>query len=220
GMETAAGRLDALLQAGLGGDGGGFGSTGGDARGGFGQGALFGGDGGTAAAAAGASGANGQAGGAGQTSFAGMLQLARGAVTARQVIDQIAVRLDPGAAEGGGRVTVQLKPAALGAVEIQMDVADDGKVQAQVIADRPETLELLKADARGLERALAQAGLQTGSGGLEFSLRDQGAGGSGAGGQAGGSADDSGDGADADQPVTALAGEVWTVTADRVDIRI
>ena len=40
-----------------------------------------------------------------------------------------------------------------------------------VNADRPETLEALQRDARGLERALQDAGLRTDSNSLSFNLR-------------------------------------------------
>jgi flagellar hook-length control protein FliK len=40
-----------------------------------------------------------------------------------------------------------------------------------VTVDNRDTLELLKSDARGLERALRDAGLKADSGNLSFSLR-------------------------------------------------
>lgn len=39
--------------------------------------------------------------------------------------------------------------------------------------DRPDTFNLLRRDAAGLERALQDAGLKTANNGLQFSLRDQ-----------------------------------------------
>jgi flagellar hook-length control protein FliK len=43
-----------------------------------------------------------------------------------------------------------------------------------VVVDRPATLDLLQRDARNLERILQDAGLQTDSGSLSFSLRNSG----------------------------------------------
>ena len=43
----------------------------------------------------------------------------------------------------------------------------------RLIADRSDTLDLLRRDASGLERALQDAGLKTADNGLQFSLRDQ-----------------------------------------------
>jgi flagellar hook-length control protein FliK len=42
-----------------------------------------------------------------------------------------------------------------------------------MIADRSDTLDLLRRDASGLERALQDAGLKTADNSLQFSLRDQ-----------------------------------------------
>jgi chemotaxis protein MotD len=39
--------------------------------------------------------------------------------------------------------------------------------------EKPETLALLRQDSPQLQRALDDAGLKTGDGGLQFSLRDQ-----------------------------------------------
>ena len=50
-------------------------------------------------------------------------------------------------------------------------MAPDGRVDAVVRVERPETLELLQRDARQLVRALQDAGLQADSGSLSFHLR-------------------------------------------------
>lgn len=98
--------------------------------------------------------------------------------------DQVAVKLSATAKDGGGRVTVRLNPEELGKVDVKMEIANDGKVRAVIAVERPETLELLQRDAKGLEKALQDAGLQTDGDSLEFDLR-------GDGGQ---SAEDTGDG--------------------------
>jgi len=54
-----------------------------------------------------------------------------------------------------------------------MEIARDGQLSATVLADRPETLELLQRDIRGLERALQDGGLKTDSQSFNFSLKDQ-----------------------------------------------
>ena len=73
--------------------------------------------------------------------------------------------------DGVSRITVQLKPAELGSIEVQLDLAQDGRVSASILADRPETLDLLQRDARILERSLQDAGLKADSGSLSFDLR-------------------------------------------------
>jgi hypothetical protein len=46
-------------------------------------------------------------------------------------------------------------------------------VTSHLTVEKPETLSMLRQDAPQLQRALNDAGLSTGNGGLQFSLRDQ-----------------------------------------------
>lgn len=86
-------------------------------------------------------------------------------------VQQVAVHLQKAAEDGGGRVSIMMRPAALGRVAVDLDVGHDGKVTAVVTADRPETLDLLRRDSSSLERALQDAGLKTDNGSLSFNLR-------------------------------------------------
>jgi hypothetical protein len=86
--------------------------------------------------------------------------------------EQIAVQIRDAMQNGNSRLTVALHPAELGRVEVKLDIDKDKNVSATVIVDRPATLDLLRNDAKALERALQDAGLQTGSGSLSFNLRD------------------------------------------------
>lgn len=92
------------------------------------------------------------------------------------VVDQIVVHLRTAIRNGTDRLDIQLKPAALGHITMKLDMGPDGRVSAVITADRPETLHLLQRDARGLERALQDAGLQTNQGSLSFNLRGEGQG--------------------------------------------
>jgi flagellar hook-length control protein FliK len=79
---------------------------------------------------------------------------------------------------------IRLDPPELGRIDVQLNVDASGRVTTHLTADRPETLNLLRQDASSLQRALESTGLKAGSGGLEFSLRNQSFGGE-AGGQRG-----------------------------------
>ena len=68
---------------------------------------------------------------------------------------------------------IRLDPPELGRIEVRLNVDKDGTVSSQMIVDRPETLDLLRRDAGGLDRALQDAGLKTSNNGLQFQLRDQ-----------------------------------------------
>ena len=87
--------------------------------------------------------------------------------------EQIAVHIARAVGDGVNRIHVQLQPAEMGRVEINLDLSRDGRVVATVVADRQDTLDNLQRDSRSLERALQQAGLQTDSQSLNFGLRGE-----------------------------------------------
>jgi flagellar hook-length control protein FliK len=75
---------------------------------------------------------------------------------------------------GDNHFDIRLDPPELGRIEVRLKVARDGEISSHLIADRADTLALLRRDQSGLERALQDAGLKTSNDGLQFSLRDQG----------------------------------------------
>ncbi|MBL4614562.1 MAG: flagellar hook-length control protein FliK [Magnetovibrio sp.] len=89
-----------------------------------------------------------------------------------QVNEQVNVQISKAIANGMDKISIQLKPAHLGRIDIQMEIASDGRVTAVVTADNKDTLDLLKQDSRELERAMREAGLQMNSGDLSFNLRE------------------------------------------------
>jgi flagellar hook-length control protein FliK len=99
--------------------------------------------------------------------------MAKPAAPAQSAAEQVSVYLSRAIQSGATRFSIQLQPADLGRVEVRLDVARDGRVTAVVTADRQDTLDMLQRDARGLERALLNAGLKADSNSLSFSLRDQ-----------------------------------------------
>ncbi|ANC91748.1 flagellar hook-length control protein FliK [Azospirillum humicireducens] len=90
------------------------------------------------------------------------------------VHDQIAVHIKKQVGDEVDQFTINLHPAELGRIDIKLDIGADGRVSAMVAVERAQTLELLQRDSRGLERALQEAGLQTDSNSLNFSLRGEG----------------------------------------------
>ena len=88
----------------------------------------------------------------------------------QQVMDQIKVQIK--SAKGGDTIKVQLKPVELGAIEIKVEVAQDGRVSAVVTADNKQTLDALQKDASSLHKALEEAGLKPDSNSLSFNLRE------------------------------------------------
>lgn len=112
------------------------------------------------------------------------------APTSTQVIEQIKVNINKSVKAGMDRVTIQLRPENLGRIEVKMELSQDGKVRAFVTAESRETLDMLQRDARGLERALQDAGLRTDSNNLHFALKSEQQAGQGQNGESGGAAND------------------------------
>ena len=85
----------------------------------------------------------------------------------------VAIEIASKALAGKNHFEIRLDPPELGRIEVHLDVDRDGNVTSRLIADRSDTLDLLRRDSADLERALQDAGLKTSDNGLQFSLRDQ-----------------------------------------------
>ncbi len=88
-------------------------------------------------------------------------------------ISEVAVTIAARAQSGSSNFEIRLDPPDLGRIDVQLKVDSGGNVTSHIIAERPETLSLLQRQAPQLERALQDAGLNTGEG-MQFSLADRG----------------------------------------------
>ncbi|WP_420833366.1 flagellar hook-length control protein FliK [[Pseudomonas] carboxydohydrogena] len=88
-------------------------------------------------------------------------------------VNGLAVDIATRAAAGNTSFQIRLDPAELGRIDVRLDVDKHGRVTSHLTVDQPATLDMLRRDAPQLQRALEDAGLKTGDGGLQFSLRDQ-----------------------------------------------
>ncbi|MBS0530558.1 MAG: flagellar hook-length control protein FliK [Proteobacteria bacterium] len=88
-------------------------------------------------------------------------------------LNGLAVQIAFTAQSGKSRFEIRLDPADLGRIDVRLDVDRQGQVTSHLAVEKPETLAMLRQDAPQLQRALQDAGLKTGDGGLQFSLRDQ-----------------------------------------------
>lgn len=86
----------------------------------------------------------------------------------RSASEQVEVSIQRAVEQGDDRILIQLDPAELGRVEIRMHVAQDGAAQIIITADKRDTLDMLKQDARSLERALQDAGIKADAGEMQF----------------------------------------------------
>lgn len=85
----------------------------------------------------------------------------------------VAVEISAKISSGKNQFDIRLDPEELGRIHVKVNVDRDGNITTHMVADRPDTLDLLRRDTQGLERALQDAGLKTSDNSLQFSLRDQ-----------------------------------------------
>lgn len=94
------------------------------------------------------------------------------AAPVRQInVPQVAFEIARQVQAGATRFQIRLDPPELGRIDVKLDMDAKGNVNARMTVDRAETLDLMQRDHRALERALAQAGLDSSKTNLEFSLR-------------------------------------------------
>ena len=150
---------------------------------------------------------------------------ARPNVPPQVVAEQVAVNINRAAGQGLDRITIQMRPAELGRVDVKMEVAHDGRLTAVISVEKQETYDMLRADSRALTQALQDAGLQADQNSLSFNLKGQGNDFAGSGSNNGNSGSGEGssfeDGlAEADDDLLAL-GETAQPDADgRYDVRV
>jgi flagellar hook-length control protein FliK len=70
-------------------------------------------------------------------------------------------------------ITLQLDPPDLGRVEVRLEFGHEKSVKAHLVIEKPETYLMLQRDAAALERALQNAGLETGSDSLNYEMASQ-----------------------------------------------
>ncbi len=75
--------------------------------------------------------------------------------------------------QGQSRFSIRIDPPELGRVDVKMHVDSTGTVNARLTVERSETLDMFQRDRGSLEKALSQAGLDSGKTNLEFSLKQQ-----------------------------------------------
>ncbi len=86
--------------------------------------------------------------------------------------DQIAMQIAK-LPSGKQNITVQLDPADLGRVDVKLEISHDGRTQISISAERKETLDMLRNDAGGLQRSLADSGIKADAGTMQFNLKNQ-----------------------------------------------
>ncbi len=108
-----------------------------------------------------------------QTEQAAMLRPLQASYPSNPInLSNMAIEIARNFNAGVNRFQIRLDPPELGRIDIRMQIDDGGNLNARLTVERPDTLEFLQRDARALERALAQAGLDNSRTNLEFELKD------------------------------------------------
>jgi flagellar hook-length control protein FliK len=174
-------------------------------------------------------GTPGGAPGSGKTdTLAAAKQPSANASSQKPAAEQVAVQIQKAAAAGKDRIQIKLNPAELGRVDVKLEFQNDGSVRATVSVERPETFDMLQRDARGLERALADAGFKNGQASLSFEMQTGGQHGNGSfgsqlsdsGGNGGQRAGTATGGEPTPEPQAQAAAEASVAADGSVDIRI
>lgn len=101
--------------------------------------------------------------------------LNRGAEVSRPTpLQMLPIEIGMQAVRGVTNFQIRLDPAELGRVDVKLQIRENGEVNASLVVDRVETLQMLRRDASTLQNAFEQAGLKQSPDGLTFSLRGEG----------------------------------------------
>ena len=90
----------------------------------------------------------------------------------KEVVEQIKVNITKSAVKGVDTIDIQLKPEDLGKIQIKMHISKDGRLQAEIISGRQETLDMLQKEISGLAKAFEDAGYETDGKSFSFSFQD------------------------------------------------
>ena len=93
--------------------------------------------------------------------------------TSAATLDTFGTTIAANSANGIKHFDIRMEPPELGRVEVHLSVDSSGNAQANLVVDKPQTLELLRRDASDLTRSLNDAGVSLSNNGLNFSLRGQ-----------------------------------------------
>ena len=89
----------------------------------------------------------------------------------KEVVEQIKINITKSAIKGVDTVEIQLKPEDLGRIQIKMHIAKDGKLHADIVASRAETLDMLQKESSSLAEAFNNAGYEADGKSFSFSFQ-------------------------------------------------
>ncbi|MCH9845118.1 MAG: flagellar hook-length control protein FliK [Alphaproteobacteria bacterium] len=97
--------------------------------------------------------------------------LSESAQQIRKLHQQLSVKIQHAHRNDQTRINIQLRPAELGRVDVQIETLGNGKLQLIIAPEKADTLQLLQRDASVLQQSLQDAGLDVDQRDLSFLLR-------------------------------------------------
>ncbi|MEM6781742.1 MAG: flagellar hook-length control protein FliK, partial [Pseudomonadota bacterium] len=88
--------------------------------------------------------------------------------------EMVSARLQQAAQNGEQRLTLQLDPAELGRLEVELVFSKEKTLKASILIEKPETFFMMQRDSGLLERALQNSGLELDGNGIDFELAEDG----------------------------------------------
>lgn len=97
------------------------------------------------------------------------------AISARpgEIGQQLGVEIARHSQDGHDNLVIRLDPVELGKIQIRIQFDEQGSLRAQVTAESPAALEMLRRDSSDLARALNDAGVRTDAQSFQFDARGQ-----------------------------------------------
>jgi len=84
---------------------------------------------------------------------------------------QMGVEIARHSLDGRDSLTIRLDPVEMGEIQVRLQFDDRGTMRAQVTAESPVALEMLRRDSADLVRALGDAGVRTDAQSFQFESR-------------------------------------------------
>ncbi len=104
------------------------------------------------------------------SNFASYATAKAGQTFQTQATQQIYMNIQKNAMAKIEQMTLQLEPAKLGKIEINLRFSKDGAMKAHLVLEKRETMGMLQRDANALQEALKEAGIELEDNSLSFDM--------------------------------------------------
>lgn len=108
-----------------------------------------------------------------QAAMATQMQGVEQVVSKKSAVDQVSFHIKQNLKTGSDHIKVQLHPAEMGQVDVDIEIGKDGVAKVVIAASKSDTLNWLQDEAHHLQKSLADAGFDTSQDGMSFNLKGE-----------------------------------------------